>query len=373
MEAVIHIEGVIGGEVTVESIRAQYESLGNPKEVTLKINSGGGDVDTGFAVYDYLKSLNVKVNTEVLGMCGSIATIIQQANFNGGTRSIHQNSNDFIHNPYFPNEAPIPMEAKDALALHEALAKEEDRILQFYVKHTGTAAEVLKAKMDEQSKLAAEEAKQLGFVDTILNKEVISLRSYKVVAFVNIKENKNIMANIKEELKEMFEGFRADMKTFLKSGIKAEMKETSEGVKIFYEGGLEVGKKIFADEAMTTPAPDGVHTVDGKKCTITNGEVTAIEDAVDELAQAKAKVAELEAVVAAKEAEITAKVTEAVVAKENELTATFEAKFTAFQNKFITGDKLNPEIVQLFKNDGEPTKPRDWRDAVVELRKKTQK
>jgi ATP-dependent protease ClpP protease subunit len=368
----INIEGIIGVDVTVDSVRSQYEALGNPKEVTLKINSGGGDVDTGFAIYDYLKSLDVKVNTEVLGMCGSIATIIQQAVFNGGQRAIHPNSNDFIHNPYFPNEAPIPMEAKDALALHNALAKEEERILQFYVEHTGKDASILKAKMDEQTKLTATEAKELGFVDTILNKEVFSLKSYKVVAFYNIKENKNIMASIEETLRAAFDGFKSDIKAMIKPTIKNEVKETSEGVKIYYTGSLEVGTKVFADEAMATPAPDGVHTVDGKKYTVAGGEVTAVEEEVQaktDLEIANEKIAELTAALSAKDIEVTNKVSEAVTAKETELETKFQNRINEFQAKFFTGDKLNDNIVQVFKNEG-GEKPKDWKEGVLELRKK---
>ena len=77
MENIIYIEGVIGEDVTVGTVRAQFEALPEigmqkpPQEITVKINSGGGDVDEGFAIYDFLTTLGIKVNTEVLGMCGS--------------------------------------------------------------------------------------------------------------------------------------------------------------------------------------------------------------------------------------------------------------------------------------------------------------
>jgi len=169
-------------------------------------------------------------------------------------------------------------------------------------------------------------------------------------------------------IQQMFADFKNEITAIIKPTVKNDTVKTSEGVDIYYEGVLEMGTKVFADEAMATPAPDGVHTVDAKLYTIANGEVTKVEDvqsATTELEQAKARVAELEAQAATKEAEIKA----AVEAKAVELTASFENKFTAFKAKFFTGEKLNEEIVQIMKGEGEP-KPKDWRDEVIALRQK---
>ena len=341
MQNVIYTEGVIGEDVTVGTVRSQYEALSNPKEITVKINSGGGDVDEGFAIYDFLTTLGIKVNTEVLGMCGSIATIIQQSACNGGERTIHQNSKDFIHNPYWQNNAPIPMEARDAKDLYERLMLTESKILDFYVKHTSKEAAMLKAKMDAQTELTAQEALELNLVDRIITTEVQSLRAYKVIALIKSETQKTNMATeLKEEIKTGFSKLEKMFAAFTKKTILNMTVKTTEGVDIYFEGELMEGSAVFADEAMTVPAPDGVHTYDGKLYVVTGGVVTKVEDAVEaktELEVANEKIAALEATVAAKDSEvITAKAeVETAVAKATEI----EATFVALKNQIVSGGK----------------------------------
>ena len=151
------------------------------------------------------------------------------------------------------------------------------------------------------------------------------------------------------------------------------VKATSDdGKTIYYEGSLAKGTKCFADEAMSAPAPDGTYTINSNKYTVANGEITAVEavTAKTDLEIANEKIAELTGKLTAKENEVTQKVTEAVTAKETELTASFNQKFTAFQSKFFTGDKLNPEFEQIIKGDNAPAPKPTWQDGVIELRKK---
>jgi len=341
MGNIIYIEGVIGEDVTVSTVRAQYESLIAPKELTVKINSGGGDVDEGFAIYDFLTTLGIKVNTEVLGMCGSIATIIQQSACNGGERTIHQNSKDFIHNPYWQNNAPIPMEARDAKDLYERLMLTESKILDFYVKHTQKDSALIKAKMDAQTELTAQEAIELNLVDRIITTEIQSLRNYKVIALIKSEtQNSNMATELKEEIKTGFSKLEKLFAAFTKKAILNMTVKTTEGVDIYFEGELMEGTKVFADEAMTVPAPDGVHTYDGKLFTVTGGIVTKVEDAIVDktaLEVANEKIAALEATIAAKDNEVINAKTEVAtaVAKATEI----EATFVALKNQIVSGGK----------------------------------
>ena len=339
MENIIYIEGVIGEDVTVGTVRAQFESLSNAKELTVKINSGGGDVDEGFAIYDFLTTLGIKVNTEVLGMCGSIATIIQQSACNGGERAIHQNSKDFIHNPYWQNNAPIPMEARDAKDLYERLILTESKILDFYVKHTQKDSALIKAKMDAQTELTAQEAIELNLVDRIITTEVQSLRNYKVIALIKSEtQNSNTMSELKAEIATGFSKLEKLFAAFTKKTILNMTVKTTEGVDIYFEGELMEGSKVFADESMSVPAPDGVHTYDGKLYTVTGGVVTKVEEAVDaktELEVANAKIAELQATIAAKDTEVVNAKTEVATAVAK--AAEIEATFVALKNQIVAG------------------------------------
>jgi len=341
MQNVIYTEGVIGEDVTVGTVRSQYEALSNPKEITVKINSGGGDVDEGFAIYDFLTTLGIKVNTEVLGMCGSIATIIQQSACNGGERTIHQNSKDFIHNPYWQNNAPIPMEARDAKDLYERLMLTESKILDFYVKHTSKEAAMIKAKMDAQTELTAQEALDLNLVDRIITTEVQSLRAYKVIALIkNETQKPNTMSELKEEIKTGFSKVEKLIAAFLKKPILNMTVKTTEGVDIYFEGELMEGSKVFADEAMTKEAPNGVHTYEGKLYTVTDGVVTKVEEitsAQTELEVANAKIAELQATIAAKDTEVINAKAEVTTAQAK--AAEIETTFINLKNQIVSGGK----------------------------------
>ena len=107
MNGEIYIDGYIGqggffeDGVSAKWVREQVKSFGSElKQLSIKINSGGGDVIEGFAIYDYLNTIKksgVTVNTEGIGIVGSIATVIFQA---GDERMLHPNTEFFIHNPY---------------------------------------------------------------------------------------------------------------------------------------------------------------------------------------------------------------------------------------------------------------------------------
>jgi len=359
--------GFFGGDnFTLKMLNEKLSSMpSDTTEINVLINSGGGYVTEGFAIYDKLATLPQTVNTTVLGLCGSIATIIAQAG-KKGERKGYENSDYFIHPPSWSPQSPDPIEADELQQIADDLKANQNKLANFYAQNGTGTAEFFLEKMKEAKSLSMQEAKDLGLIDHIISTQIKAATVYKFAA--HIKKPINHMNAIQQ----MFADFKNEITAIIKPTVKNDTVKTSEGVDIFYDGVLEMGTKVFTDAEMKTPAPDGVHTVDMKLYTVTNGEVTKVEDVQtndSELEQAKARVAELEAQVASKEAEITAKVEEAVAAKATELTASFENKFTAFKAKFFTGEKLNEEIVQIMKGEGEP-KPKDWRDEVIALRQK---
>lgn len=344
----IFINGYIGemfdffGDGNSFSLKTLNDSLKNmpsdTSEIEIHINSGGGLVSEGFAIYDKLVSLNIPITTIVEGMCGSIATIIAQAG-KTGSRKMFQNSEYFIHNPLWIPSAPDAHNADDLEKLTAELRKNEEKILDFYVKTTGADRTVLSEKMGVETTLSSAEAKSLGFIDEIITTDVVAMVRYKIAAAVKPieKQNSNNMANqLKEEIAK---GFSKLEKLFaaLNKGKVVNVK-TSEGVDIFYEGELAQGTKVYSDAEMTTPAPDGVHTLDGKVFTIANGEVTKVEEAMEnktELEIANEKIASLTAELEAKNGEITAAKTEVETVKA---TATeLEKEFVALKNSITTG------------------------------------
>lgn len=383
----IYIDGYIGNGdffsegVTAKWLREQVNAL--PKgtnEFTIHINSGGGDVIEGFAIYDYLVSLKnagYQIKTEGQGIVGSIATVIFQA---GDTRELHPNTDFFIHNPYVTPFGE-PMDASKAGALADMLQKTEDKILDFYVKHTSKSKEDIKVKMNAQTSFTATEAVEWGFADKVLTEAAKDFKQYAVMACISNNSNNNKM-DILKTLNEFEARIMGAINKIGAPKIKNEMHQTSEGVQIFYDGNLEVGKEVWADEAMTQPAPDGVHTVDGVQFTIVGGKVESVGVAAapeDEATKAlKAEVETLKAQLAEKEAALTNATTEATtlkaeVAEAVNIANEVKVQFQNFKSTIVTEDgNLKPEV-QNFKGDKKPSAEAsllEYRKAKAESNKK---
>lgn len=358
----IHIDGYIGqGDfftdgVSLKSIREQVDANKDIDVLNVYINSGGGDVTEGFAIYDYLNTLPLTVNTIAQGIVGSIATVIFQAG-KKGKRKMNLHSDFFIHNPYWVPQSPEPMEASQAQALAESLQKAEDKILDFYVSHTSKSADDIKAKMKSQTTFTAKEAVEWGFADEVIETQIENQKKYAVMACVRFTNQKQNTMNIQEELNKFENSLVSKLKNLFAPKIKAEMHQTSEGVQIFFDGELEVGKPVFLDEDMTTPAPDGVHTMDDKKFTIKEGVVESIEEVAAVTSDEKQKeIDALKAQLETANAELQNKTKEVetlqanldeVKVAANKITEDFQN----FKGQFVTGNgELKPEF-QNFKGE----------------------
>lgn len=364
--------GIFGGDnTTLNDVRAQVNSIPNGETVlNVMINSGGGYVTEGKAIYDYLVSLSqdkgFTINTTVLGICGSIATVIAQAGKSGGgIRSGYENSDYFIHNPSWSPQSPDPIEADELLKIANDLKANEDWLANFYSKLGNLSKEDFMAKMKEAKSLSMDEAKSMGLIDNVIKTNIQAATIYKFAA--HITKNQNPMTKIEQFITEKFNAFKNEIAQIVKPEIKNESVTTDAGVVIFYSGSLDVGTQVYTDEAMTAPVADGDFVVGGVTYTVLNGAVSQVVEAQvenKELEIANAKIAELTAQLEAKVTELTT----AIANKETELTASFEAKFTAFKSQFFTGDKLNEDIIQMVK--GDTPQPKNWRDEVIALKKK---
>lgn len=361
-----------GNSFSLKTLNTQLAAMpAGVKEIDVHINSGGGLVSEGFAIYDKLVSLDITVNTIVEGMCGSIATIIAQAG-KKGTRRMFQNSDYFIHNPLWIPAGPDAHNADDLEKLTEELRKNEEKILDFYVKTTGADRTALSDKMKAETTLSSAEAKSLGFIDEIINTDVVAMVKYKIAAAVNPiqKQNSNTMADVTKEIQTGFGRLEKLIANILKGKVVNATVKTSEGVDIFYEGELAIGTKVFADEAKTTPAPDGVHTVGDKVYTIANGEVTAVEDAMvnkkTDLEIANEKIATLTAELEATKGQVTA-AKEEVTQVLNQATE-LEREFVALKATIVNGKGQDFNAAPAGKA-GEKDKELSVMEKVVALRK----
>lgn len=356
--AKLNIEGYIGGSDMVSLFSgAETFSLATLKrfldtlesdvtDIHVYINSGGGSVIEGWAIYDKLKTSGKKITTIGEGMVGSIATIIFMA---GDYRKLHENSRFFIHNPYWQPDSPTPMEADDLISLGESLQAEQKKILDFYSNQTGKAVEDLEPLMQKATDLTSAQALEMGFANEIISTSV-NYTPYKLVAFVatenkpkQIKMNKNeqSVSWIKRsftKLAAMINGVTLNMEMPVKDASGNE-------VLLYVESETEdlTGKSAYLldAEGNESPAPDGDYTdANNRVIKIAGGIVTEVVEAEAKKDENKdepkmedliAKISELEET----KANLTSEL-ESVKADKSKA----ETEFNAFKNEFESLKKV---------------------------------
>ena len=157
------------GSASANSIIAQFlflEQQDDSSDIFLYINSPGGSVDDGLAIFDTMNYIKPDVSTICLGAC-SMATVLL-ANGAAGKRFILPNSRVMIHQP---STSTGRVKASDLEIHYQEIKKIEDLINKILAKKTGQKLE--KVKQDTKLGdywLSAEEAVKYGLVDKIIKK-----------------------------------------------------------------------------------------------------------------------------------------------------------------------------------------------------------
>lgn len=150
-----------GDEVTPRSFAEDLESLGG-KDVTVRINSGGGDVFAAHAIHNQLVAYKGRVTVVIDGLAASAATIIAVA---GDRIIMPANALFMIHNPAI--RLSDYYGAAELLKAAEALNTIKGSIVAAYRKRCKASAEELAAMMDAETWMGAAECLEKGFVDEI--------------------------------------------------------------------------------------------------------------------------------------------------------------------------------------------------------------
>jgi ATP-dependent Clp protease protease subunit len=136
----------------------------NPKkEIAMYINSPGGVVTAGLAIYDTMQYIRPGIQTLCVGQASSAATPLLCAG-RKGERFTLPNSRVLVHQPsasYYGQAADIARHAQEILKLKR-------RLNEIYAKHTGQPLEVVEKALDRDTYMTAEEAKTFGLVDQVL-------------------------------------------------------------------------------------------------------------------------------------------------------------------------------------------------------------
>jgi ATP-dependent Clp protease protease subunit len=133
------------------------------KDIMLYINSPGGDVSAGLAIYDTMQFLHCDVATVCTGQAASMGSFLLAAGAKG-KRNVLPNARIMIHQPLggFRGQATdIEIHAREILQTKETL----DRLL---AQHTGQTVETIARDTDRDNFMSAEEAKAYGIVDEVL-------------------------------------------------------------------------------------------------------------------------------------------------------------------------------------------------------------
>jgi ATP-dependent Clp protease protease subunit len=157
------IDDSIASLITAQLLFLESE---NPKkEIAMYINSPGGYVHSGLAIYDTMQYIRSPVSTACIGMAASMAALLLAAG-EKGLRFATPKSRVMVHQPsggFRGVASDIERHAMDILATKK-------RLNEIYVKHTGQPYETVERTLDRDSFMTASEAQAFGIVDKVFEK-----------------------------------------------------------------------------------------------------------------------------------------------------------------------------------------------------------
>ena len=171
-ERIIFINGPIDDNVSA-LVCAQLLSLesDNPKkEIALYINSPGGMVTSGFAIYDTMQYIGCPISTVCMGTARSMASFLLMAG-TPGHRIALPNSSVVVHQPL----GGFQGQASDIERHAQDIVKVKKHMIALYAKHCGRTVEEVERTLDRDYFMDAEEAKAWGIVDHIYERRQIPI------------------------------------------------------------------------------------------------------------------------------------------------------------------------------------------------------
>lgn len=179
-------------ETSATSFRDALKELGDVTTINLSINSGGGSVFDGIAIYNMLKSHKATVNVYVEGLAASIASVIAMA---GDTITMRSGSMMMVHMPWTLSQGNAEEMRKTA----DTLEKTGDSIVDIYSERTGISSDEIRNIMNDETWLSAEEAVEQGWATKLDKKEAVMNSVPKEILgrFSNVP--KNVLARVEKK------------------------------------------------------------------------------------------------------------------------------------------------------------------------------
>jgi ATP-dependent Clp protease, protease subunit len=166
-ERIIFVTGMIEDNVAA-LITAQLlflESENPKKDVAIYINSPGGYVSSGLAIYDTMQYIRCPISTVCIGQAASMGSLLLAAGEHGHRIAL-PNSRIMLHQPSGGYQGV----ASDIERHAEEIIDMKRRLNDIYVKHTGRDFETIEKKLDRDTFLTAEEAVEFGIVDRVFER-----------------------------------------------------------------------------------------------------------------------------------------------------------------------------------------------------------
>ena len=166
-ERIIFLVGPINSQVS-SLISAQLlflESENNSKEIFMYINSPGGIVTDGLAIYDTMQYIKPAVATLCIGQACSMGSFLLAAGEKGQRMSL-PNSRVMVHQP----SAGFQGQATDIEIHANEIMQTKKKLNEIYSKHTGQTVEKIKEALERDKFMSAEEAKAFGLIDKVVEK-----------------------------------------------------------------------------------------------------------------------------------------------------------------------------------------------------------
>lgn len=164
-ERVVFLTGPVT-QAMADSVVAQllYLESADPKApISMYVNSPGGSVTAGMAIYDTMQFISPDVNTICMGMACSMGAVLLAA---GANRSALPNAEIMIHQPLGGTEG----QATDILIYAEMMKKCRNNLNRILAKHTGKKLKIIEKDVERDNFMSSEEALKYGLIDMIISK-----------------------------------------------------------------------------------------------------------------------------------------------------------------------------------------------------------
>ena len=166
-ERIIFLTGPINDQVsTLVTAQLLFLEAENPnKDISLYINSPGGIVSSGMAIYDTMQYIRPKVSTLCTGLAASMGSLLLAAG-EKGMRFALPNARIMVHQP----SGGFQGQATDIEIHAREIVDQRHRLNQIYVDHTGQKIKVIEDALDRDRYMGPDDAKTFGLIDEVVAK-----------------------------------------------------------------------------------------------------------------------------------------------------------------------------------------------------------